>query len=489
MSKAAVTTTRASTWRQRLVRLMPWHRRLALLACLGIFSWASSGMLHPLMSFLQPRPAAMTPPQLALPMDNLLAPASVLAGSGIERVNGLRLMQLAGEPYYQARVDGDSHPRYWHARSGHEVDLLAAHTEALARHYLGTDERLRFAGLQTQFSNEYAFINRLLPVARVDTQRDNQLRLYLDPYHDRLGTLVDQRKAWFSGFFMTLHRFGWLEAAGPLRPLLMLLLLASILAATLMGLGLFVARKRHPGTLRRVHGWAGLGLALATLSFASSGALHLLHKERATPYPADLVAEFSVSDLATAPNPDWLLAGESLHQLSLIMLDDEPVWRVQGNQFGMMNSLHYLSASGQPMADDTPLRYARERLDFYAAQLGLAQGSSPVIQQRFDHDYGFVFKRLPVFKGLYPDTANTALFIDPLDGALAARVDDADRFEGWIFGYLHKWDFLSVWGNNVKHSVVGLAAFLHIVLAVFGIYLAFRPTVRRHSNAGSGPLI
>ena len=133
MSNAAVSGARAPRWRQWLLRLMPWHRRLAILACVGIFSWAGSGMLHPLMSFLQARPATMSPPQHALPLDELLSPAAVLGAAGIDKVQGLRLVQIEGEPYYQARLPSADEPRYWHARNGNDADVLARHAEALAR--------------------------------------------------------------------------------------------------------------------------------------------------------------------------------------------------------------------------------------------------------------------------------------------------------------------------------------------------------------------
>jgi len=107
------------------MRLMPWHRRLAILACVGIFSWAGSGMLHPLMSFLQERPATMAPRQQALPLEGLRSPAAVLSDPVSSTFQGLRLLQVDGEPYYQARVQGSEAPRYWHARDGGEVDLQA----------------------------------------------------------------------------------------------------------------------------------------------------------------------------------------------------------------------------------------------------------------------------------------------------------------------------------------------------------------------------
>lgn len=462
------------TWRQRLLRLMPWHKRLALLACLGIFSWAGSGMLHPLMGYLQPRPQTMATPQQVLPLDNLRSPAQVLGTAGVAQVQGLRLLVLAGEPYYQARLAGELQPRYWHARSGQAVELAAAHAESLARHYLGRDEPLAYAGSIERFTSEYAFINRLLPVARVDTQRDDQLRLYVDLFHDRLGTLVDERKAWFSAFFQTMHSFRWLDAAGPLRPVLMLILLASIVSATLFGVALFIARRRARTFNRRLHGWWGLGLALATLSFASSGAWHLLHKQGAQPWPAPFVPSFNVAELDTAPAANWLLAGEELYMLSLLELDGKPIWRAQGQQFASMPSLHYLDVQGRELGNDTPRRYAQQRLDHYAKALGLGEAQALTLQHSFDHEYGFVFKRLPVFKASYADTHHTTLFIDPLDGALASRVQDADRTEGWTFAYLHKWEFLAGLGNGYKHLLLGIVALAHVLLALVGLSLLRR---------------
>ncbi len=471
---AALQALPRATWRQRLLRLMPWHRRLAVLACLGVFCWAGSGMLHPLMGYLQPRAQTMAAPQQVVPLDDLRSPAQVLSAAAIERVQALRLLVLAGEPYYQARLPGELQPRYWHARSGEAVDLTAAHAESLARHYLGSEESLTYGGSLGHFSSEYAFINRLLPVARVDTRREDGLRLYVDLFHDRLGTLVDQRKAWFSAFFQTLHSFRWLDAAGPLRPLLMALLLASILSATLFGIALFVARRRARSFSRRLHGWWGLGLAAATLSFASSGAWHLLHKQTAEPWPAAYAASFEVALLDQAPSADWLLRGEQLFGLSLLELDGKPVWRAQGQQFGMMPTLHYLDAAGRELDSDSARRHARQRLEHYAATLGLGEMQSLELQAQFDHEYGFVFKRLPVFKATYADAKNTALYIDPLDGALASRVQDADRREGWAFAYLHKWEFLAGLGNGYKHLMLGLVALSHVLLVLVGLSLLRR---------------
>ena len=137
---AALQTAVKPTWRQRVLRLLPWHRRLALLACFGVFSWALSGMLHPLMSALQPRPAAFMPPAVALALDGLQAPGAVLQQAGIAQVQALRLLMLDGQPWYQARLQGQSKPRYWHARTGAPAALASAHADVLARHEPRTQE-------------------------------------------------------------------------------------------------------------------------------------------------------------------------------------------------------------------------------------------------------------------------------------------------------------------------------------------------------------
>lgn len=456
-------------WRQHLLRLLPWHRRLALLACLGVFTWATSGMLHPLMSALQPRPAQFVAPRPALPLEHLRAPAQVLTAAGVPEVAGLRLVLLDGQPYYQARLAGQSEPRYWHARTGAPADLAARHAESLAAHYLGEDAGLRYSGSLTSFSSEYAFINRLLPAARVDTARDDGLRLYIDLYQDRLGTLVDDRKAWFSLLFQQLHNFAWLQQAGAWRVVLMLVLLGSAVLTVLLGVALFLARRRAPTRLRRAHGWGGMLLALVSLSFLASGTWHLLHK-RAAPAPlTDFGARLSSAELVATPSPEWLPQAESLHGLHLVELDGKPTWRLETNR-----ALLYRNAHGEALPDAAAQRYLQQRFDYYAAQRGLGQPKEIRLQERFDHEYGFIFKRLPVLKASYADADNSALYLDPVDGALAARVSNADRLEGAVFAYLHKWELLNHLGKVSKDLLLSLSALSLLVLACTGLWLHAR---------------
>ena len=175
--------------------------------------------------------------------------------------------------------------------------------------------------------------------------------------------------------------------------------------------------------------------------------------------------------LTTAPNGSWLEAHETLQRVSLLQLDGKPIWRLQGQRFGKLPTLRYVDALGQPLDDIAPLRYAEQRFAHYAQQLGLAEPKTITLQTQFDHEYGFVMKRLPVLKAHYADDQRTSLYIDPLDGALSAHITQPDRLEGFSFAYLHKWAFLNDWSKTGKDVLLTLAALAHLLLVAGGLWL------------------
>jgi len=83
------------------------------------------------------------------------------------------------------------------------------------------------------------------------------------------------------------------------------------------------------------------------------------------------------------------------------------------------------------------------------------------MQHGFDHDYGFVFKRFRYSKAITLMQTIPRCFIDPLDGALAARVQSADRFEGWCSVISTNGRCWGIFGNQAKHMLVGLLGLLH----------------------------
>ncbi|MCJ8170807.1 PepSY domain-containing protein [Atopomonas sediminilitoris] len=473
MTSALPVHTLPSSMRQRWVRqLLIWHRRLAVIACVGILAWSLSGLLHPIMSALQPQPITFaTPAQSMVLNSKLMAPAHLALEPN--SVQALRLISIDGQAVYQARLLATPEPQYFSAITGKRLDLVSAHAEQLARHYLGTQPDLRFTRLINGFDDEYVFINRLLPVARVDSSRGDGLRVYVDLFNDRLGSVVDTRKAVFAQVFKLLHNFAPLYGLGLVRDLFMAVLLLATFCAVVMGTGLFFARKTSRRWHRRWHAVCGLGIALSSLAFASSGLWHLLHKRTTDPLPAFLQQPLPLKTANTAPQTNWLVAAAAPNSAALVNIGNAPVWRLTSKVNGQ-NSVSWHTVDGDPLPEFTAFNQGALLLQHYSTALGLSGGGAQALVTQFNHEYGFIFKRLPVWSQQYADSAQTRLYVDPLDGTLAASIANADRFEGFAFAYFHKAEWLSPLGKLGKDIIVSLFALANALMALSGLWLFSR---------------
>jgi hypothetical protein len=89
---------------------------------------------------------------------------------------------------------------------------------------------------------------------------------------------------------------------------------------------------------------------------------------------------------------------------------------------------------------------------------------------QFNDEYGFAFKRLPVLEVQFADGVNA--YVDPADGAVAAVIDTADRVEGWVFGYVHKIEWLAPLAGTMGRDIAAaLSAFALIIAAYLGLAL------------------
>lgn len=482
--------------------LWKWHRRLGLFACTALLLWGLSGACHPLMSAWQPRTPVNAPPQSALPLADLLSPATVLARNGIAHFDNLRLLNWQDRAVYQ--VLHDDRTQYYEARSGMRIeDADQAYALALAAHYLGRPG-LRVTEMQRleSFDGEYTEVNRLLPVWRVTDAEG--LRLYIHTPTSRLASTSDDRKAALSRFFVTLHTADWLPGPEWLRVGGMLMLLLPVLAAALSGLVVYgtrlVSRPSVPGpSWRRWHRRLGLLVSVALLSAAASGILHLLMLSSLAEKPVRALDQrFVTHELMALPWP--LVPDFALSELGLARVDGIAHYRLSGlvgsamqyrpDHAGHAPALQPPSAVRYRRRHDEPLvdgesRHARTLARGYS---GLTDDRIIDIRQvtRFGGEYGFINKLLPVWRVAYAVPGRPRYYVDTASGRLAARVDDYAAFEGWTFAYLHKWEWLKPLGKPVQHAVTVLAALAYIVLGLLGIGLylnSARPTLTTDDSA------
>ena len=128
------------------------------------------------------------------------------------------------------------------AASAEKLDILQQ-SKQLAAHYLNLPQhQLTQASWVTSFGGEYGFINKRLPVVKVESNLSNQLRLYIEPNSGVIAAQVTQQDALEGFSFAYLHKWTWLPIDRTLRDIVV----ASIagLIALLVILGFCVSLRK-----------------------------------------------------------------------------------------------------------------------------------------------------------------------------------------------------------------------------------------------------
>lgn len=483
MDAVSPASPRFAGWRR-------WHRRIAWVALIAALTFALTGLLHPLMTRFQPKPVQFKPPALALQDVVLPAPATALAAAGIDEMAGLRPV-FDGSRWLWRVETATGVARYLDLEGAVLVDGERAHAERLARWYSGeTSAAVAETSFVNGFDANYSYVNRLLPVWRLRFARDDGLTLYVSTVDDRLATISDTRKQLFQQSFVALHTWGWLPA--PLRNGWINALLAAVAFTVLAGLVL-VARAPAPRrfTLRRAHRWGGALVSLAVLAWAASGFIQArgnAERERAdAPQRPLRVAAAALAAPLSLP--------AAASTVALVQLAGAPAWRLglqaplttTGRGFALGEHQHhdkppqgvaataavrYVSAvDGKPLPGGEAVHLAE-----LAQHFGLPVASAAATPVgKFTPDYGFLYKRLPVWRLDADDAAHTAYFIDTASERLAARVDDGDRWRGALFATAHKWEWVTpLAGKDWRDGLSAVFAALLIGVALGGTWLRRR---------------
>ena len=152
-----------------MARLMVWHRRAGLAAMIGVIGWALSGVLHPIMARIQPRPVPVQAAPDPAPAARGMGLDEVLQRNRIESISDARVVRVAGELYFQVTRPRQALREYFSiddATPAPQADRL--HAERLARQWAGEAfAPVRSARLQEQFDREYSTVNRLIKLWRI----------------------------------------------------------------------------------------------------------------------------------------------------------------------------------------------------------------------------------------------------------------------------------------------------------------------------------
>lgn len=484
--------------------LFRYHRWFGVVACVAIMMWGASGVMHPIMSRLNPTPVNMQPPQAEVVVHAAVPPSEVLSRADITEVSALRVMAWNDASYYQVSLPGQAQRRYFEVNSGTElVEGDAKYAEYLARHFIGdAQSKLRSESLVTKFDDDYLDINRLLPVYRVDLEREDGLRAYVETNPPRVSALADDRKVMLASLFRIMHNWAFMQGVDGLRMTLISVLLFVALLSALSGIWMYVymwkrgTLKSQHLPLRRWHRTVGILVSLSVLLFVVSAEWHLLGSKSRTIQPV-LDSHIPVAQIGLpyiVQHGGWSkinlvqVDGHGAYQLTPIQQRAAPSMSVAEHDHSVKpvekkteQQVVYVDSASGVVLNDADRKLA---IQLSAHFSGLSEDKVFNLSRvsKFEGEYGFLNKRLPVWRVEYTTPDHLTYYVETATGTLASIVRDADRAEGWSFSYLHKYHWLDFAGKDVRDFVMGLFGLGNLIIASLGLWLF----TRRYKKSSRG---
>ena len=457
-----------------------WHRRLAWVVGIPVLLWALSGILHPVMGnwfkaeienrFIPPIPLSISKegkaPSAVVPTDL--------------NISFLKLVSVAGESAYLVETEGKVF-RLFSASTGREIPL-EEYLTAQARLYAGdTTSPFKKVTRLDHFDSKYSGVNRYLPVYRVALDREDGLEVIIDPRTGKMAAFDKPYVRVLKTCFGWFHTFSFLGRSDQtLRVLVVSVLSFLALTLGLSGLiNLFLFRtktesgtKRKMGLGRKLHRIFGAFAFLFFLMFSLSGFLHALAKFDYDDTP-QVKQSVEVSPAMMSASPFSLLLDQPVLNVSLAYVNEQAYYRVvysKGREkvvkFYDSGSLIEWSGGEQAYLKALTAEFSKQ---VFGEQQKVSETS---IVTSFSKEYGFISRRLPVWKQSLDN--GTSMFVDTQDSALSKVVTPWSKAEGFSFSMIHKFHFIDPLSKETRDWVSAIGSGLVALVASFGILLLLK---------------
>lgn len=457
------------------------HRKLSLFLALPVLLWSLSGLLHPFMAnwmrpdiakkFLRPTPVVATP--------EILSPAEAL--KDMSEVHQMNLITVSDQPTYRV-VTPKQQLHFVNATTGEkQTDAVLEVSEALARAYLDDYESPLVSITKIEeFGPNYGYINRLLPVYRVQLDRRDGMEVVVDPRTGKLATFDTPSKRVFQKLFSWLHTWSFL---GPRDSALRITLVLTVSILTLfvgftgiLSLILFKTKradgkKRKLTPARRAHRLLGAISSLFFLMFSLSGIYHVAAKynyDDSTQWHS--AQKVQTSDLKHSPAEILSKCSQKVSSISLAVINEKPFYRLTIMDRETPNKTLYLNANDLTVLENGEVLFARElACEFSGYNQSTIKETETITN--FRKDYGFIFKRLPVVRVTFNDQEFWHYTVDTANAHMAQRISPATLIEALSFINLHKFHFLDPISKDLRDYVTAIAVILISLLTIAGTAL------------------
>lgn len=454
-------------------RFYKWHRRLACVIAAPLILWALSGLLHPMMSnwfkpeiakkFIIPKPIAI--PQGAMTVADICA--------GIDEVQMIKLVEINGDVVLLA-ITPDQKYHFRNVRSGAEIaGAEDVYAEQLARSFLD-DQGADLVKVEKieEFGGSYSYINRFLPVYRVELDRADGVQAVVDLRNGKLAAYDDGFRRVGSRLFQWLHTWSFLGERGSLLRISVVSIMsfgAFLLALTGLVSLLTMRGKRKMTKGRSMHRWTGGFTVLFFFMFSLSGFFHVVVKFN------NHDAEQWVSKNYVKVDKLTVTLGElskqvnmPVKEISLAVIGESPYFRVglAGRGAGTL----YVKVDDLSLLENGEEIYARElATEFSGYSEDLITGVAKI--DSFRPDYGFIFRRLPVWRVKYKGQEYWQYTVDTRDGHMSMRTSTPSLIEALSFVNLHKFHFIDPLGKELRDYVLLAAIVLILTVSLLGVWL------------------
>jgi hypothetical protein len=481
-----------------------YHRTLGIITLIPVIFWTLSGIMHPFMAhFFKPeiaheklevKPIDTTQIKLSL--------QEVLRENKIQEFKNFRIVSFQNATYYQIK-DVRNEYQYYNTSTGKELENGdQKHAEYLSRYFIDdAKSKVKKIELITEFTTQYKYINRYLPVYKLTFDRDDEMQVYVETCSNKLATYNPKSRQIFIWIFDTFHNWGFIDAIANnyLRIITMLLFLSIILFSAISGIVIYgfmwkkfkkVTPTNSEGYLRKNHRTIGIFISLLTLTFAFSGGYHSIQKWEPNVLPKMIYEPIiKVSDIkvpSTKINVDFSqlinisiikFKKDYFYQCDLYDADNEK-WKKQ-----------FVNANTNILAKNIEIEYAQYLVSKFKKMLlnptsncCEAEGSetfnpnftlknSSILTDFDKREYSFVNKRLPVVKLEYNSDDDTTYYIETSTSRLAAVVNSNTRREGYSFAIFHKFLLMEWAGKNIRDFITVFAALAILIVSILGLIL------------------
>lgn len=512
-----------------------WHRTLSIIIAFPVLLWAASGFMHPIMTNIRPKVATQKLMPVGVDSSRIhLSLQAALLQNHLDRFSNFRLVHIDTNWFYQVQPTGKKTPVYLSAANGKALaagDWLYA--QYLARQFLEGQEfatpavpviptgratpptikilpvaytaslvhdccgaatdcvlnpakgaKVSNASLLTAFDAEYKSINRLLPVYRVNFDRPDGIRVFVETTQDRFAFAMDNKRFVFDRIFTLIHTWGWLDFLGKGKLAIEFTLAFLALCTTLMGIFIFFSTKTKKINgnelvkARRNHRYTSITVALFTLMFTFSGAFHALSK-----FKEDTRDHFFVDHPFASSSVNFNfsqlqgLVKAPVSNISLVSMYGHSYWRIDTLPALPPFSTIYIRTDSPCVLPQGEAKYA----GFLATRFsGHAPGDilSRLAVTRLTNEYNFTDKRLPVWKISYAANDNERYYVETSTGRLSKRVNDKSLVEDYSFAFFHKHEFMAWGGKRLKDFSTMFWAMAQIVMVLVGLTLYVKYRIR-----------